>query len=77
MEELLKSLGQNGPAWTLVALLFLALWVVIKMLISEKDKRIEAAEKVRDEVANPLKNINDRLDLLTDILTNSPTRRRK
>jgi hypothetical protein len=64
MDELLKSLGSNGPAWTLVAILLLLSWALIKMLLSEKDKRIADAVKNRDDLVQPIGFIKDSLELI-------------
>lgn len=62
VDGLVTSLGGNGPAWTLVAILLALCWLLIRMLLAEKDKRIEDAVKNRDELAAPMKSIGESLE---------------
>lgn len=64
MEPLLNNLGSNGPVWSLVAILLGLIWVLIKLLLAEKDKRIQDAKDNRDSLAQPLSYIRDSLDLI-------------
>lgn len=66
MESLLNSLGSNGPAWTLVAVLIILAWTLIKMLLAEKDKRIEDANKYRDELVRPIEDLGKTLERLEE-----------
>lgn len=56
------SLTASGPAWTLVAILLTLSWLLIKMLLTEKDKRIEDAKKTQDDIVLPIKNMGDTLE---------------
>lgn len=66
MEALLSSLGESGPAWTLVAILIVLAWTLIKMLLAEKDKRIDDANKYRDSLAQPVADIGATLRRIED-----------
>lgn len=66
MEALINVLSDSGPVWTLVGILVGLLWILIKLLLSEKDKRIADAIKNRDDLVQPLKNIGDSLDLIKE-----------
>lgn len=65
MDEALKTIStQGGVLGSLLVITLLALAWAVKMLLAEKDKRIAAAEKVRDDIAEPLKNIQKTQDLI-------------
>jgi hypothetical protein len=60
-DSLTQGLSGNGPAWSLVAILLSLVWFLIKMLLAEKDKRIEDATKNRDDLVTPIKNQGEAL----------------
>lgn len=62
VEGLTQGLSSNGPAWTLVAILLTLCWLLIKMLLSEKDKRIADAEKNRDDLVTPIKTMGESIN---------------
>lgn len=66
MDGLVTSLGQNyGVLGLLLAIsLSLNFWL-LKMLLTEKDKRIEEASKVTENIAQPLKLLQQSVDLQT------------
>lgn len=66
MEPLLNSLGNNGPAWTLVAVLILLAWTLIKMLLTEKDKRIDDANKYQNDLVKPIGELGKTLERIEE-----------
>lgn len=66
MEALTNSLGGNGPAWTLVAILIVLCWTLIKMLLTEKDKRIDDANKNKEDLVQPINNISKTLERIEE-----------
>lgn len=66
METLLNSLAEGGPAWALVAILIILSWTLIKMLLTEKDKRIEDANKTKDDLVTPIQNIGKTLERIEE-----------
>lgn len=66
MEALTNSLGNNGPAWTLVAILIILCWTLIKMLLVEKDKRIDDANKNKEDLVQPINNISKTLERIEE-----------
>jgi|GEM_PF-4944575 len=66
MDELFKSLGANGPAWTLVAILIGLCWTLIKMLLTEKDKRIDDANRYQTDLVKPLNDVGKTLERIED-----------
>lgn len=67
MDDALKTITtQGGVLGALLVITLLALAWAIKMLLAEKEKRIVAAEKTRDDIAEPLKNIQKTQDLIYD-----------
>lgn len=67
MDPLITSLGQNyGILGLLLAIsLSLNFWL-LKMLLTEKDKRIEAAESVTTGLTTPIAYIKDSLALIQE-----------
>lgn len=59
VETLTQGLTGDGPTWTLIAILISVIWILIKMLLAEKDKRIEDATKIREDIVGPIKNIGE------------------
>lgn len=65
--ELFKELSnQGGILGTLLAISLLAIVWLTKMLLAEKDKRIEEAIKTRDTVIEPISYIKDSLSIIKD-----------
>lgn len=65
VDNLLGQLGnQGGILGIMLALTITALFTVVKLLLTEKDKRIEDAKQVQDSIASPLIHIKDSLDLI-------------
>lgn len=62
--DFLSQLAQQGLLGLLLALSLFANFLLLKMILAEKDKQIEAAHKVQNEIAAPLANIKDSIDLL-------------
>lgn len=69
MEGLIADLGKQGILGLILAITLVALFTAVKLLLSEKDKRIEDAQQVRDSIAAPLKSIKDSIDLLQQKVT--------
>ena len=70
MDVLLNDLSkQDGVVGIILALTLIALFTVVRMLLIEKDKRIEDAKQVRDTIASPLEHIKDSLDLIQQKVT--------
>lgn len=65
MDGLLTNLGQNYGIVGLVLAISLSLnfWL-LKMLLTEKDKRIQAAESVTTGLTTPIAYIKDSLELI-------------
>lgn len=66
METLLNSLGGGGPVWTLVAILIILVWTLLKMLLTEKDKRIDDVRQSRDALVKPIEDIGKTLERIED-----------
>lgn len=66
MEDLIGSLAKNGLLSILLAISLLINWKLGNMLLAEKDKRIEGAEKLRDDIALRDKYIQEAMQLQTD-----------
>lgn len=62
VETLTQGLAGNGPAWTLVAILLVLCWTLIKMLLAEKDKRVADAEKNRDNLVMPIQRLSEAVE---------------
>lgn len=62
--ELLTKLAENGVLSVILALSLWGNYYLAKILLAEKDKRIEGAEKVRDDIATPLSNLQKSTDLI-------------
>ena len=69
MDELLTELPKFGLLGVLLAISLSLNWFLIKLILSEKDKRIEAAEKVRDELITPIGFIQESLKLIDSKIT--------
>lgn len=60
MDPLLNNLSaQGGVLGTLVAILLGLCFLLVKLLLAEKDKRIEDANGYRDNIAEPLRRVAD------------------
>lgn len=66
METLLPSLSTGGPVWALVGILICLVWILIKLLLAEKDKRIEDALKTKNDIIEPLGYLKDSLNIIKD-----------
>lgn len=66
MDSLLTSIGAGGPVWALVALLVFLCWTLIKMLLTEKDKRIDDATKTQNEIVKPIGDISKTLERIEE-----------
>lgn len=60
------GLTSSGPAWTLVAILLTLCWLLIKMLLTEKDKRIDDANKNKEDIVQPINNISKTLERIEE-----------
>lgn len=66
MEEQLGSLAKEGVLGVMLALsLGLNFWL-INRLLSQMEKRVEAANKINEQLATPITNIDKTLALLND-----------
>lgn len=67
MELLLNEISQQGGLLgTLLVISLLANFYLLKLLLAEKDKRIEEAGKTRDNLIEPIGFIKDSLSLIKD-----------
>jgi len=63
MEEAFKALLSSNPVLgALIIILIIGFVAVAKLLLAEKDKRIADAEKTRDTVAEPLRQIKESIE---------------
>lgn len=70
MDALFSSLSrQGGPFATLSVILLIFLVQTIRLLLAEKDKRIEEAIKTRDNLIEPIGFIKDSLSIIKDKVT--------
>lgn len=73
--DYLNEIGKQGILGLLAAAsLSLNFWL-LKMVLSEKDKRIQAAEKVRDELVAPIAHIKESLELINEKVAISKEKR--
>lgn len=70
MEQLISSLANSGPVWTLLAISISLNWFLINKVFNLQEKRVDEAQKVRDELVAPIKSIDDSLSQLR---ANSPS----
>jgi hypothetical protein len=66
MDVNLGELAKQGLLGLLLAMSLTLNGILAKLLLSEKDKRIASAEKVRDDIATPLTYIKDSLGLIQE-----------
>lgn len=64
MDPNLSEIAKQGILGLFLALSLSLNAILAKLLLSEKDKRIAGAEKVRDDMATPLMYIKDSLGLI-------------
>lgn len=64
--ESIPSLAEGGPLWSLVGILIVLVWLLIKMLLAEKDKRIQDAINYRNDLVKPLADIGKTLERIED-----------
>lgn len=65
MDILFQSLvSQGGLLGSLLVIALLALVYVFKLLLGEKDKRIQDATQVRDTIARPMAEIRESLEFI-------------
>lgn len=64
--ELLKELSDYGVSYLLLAISLYANYKLGMLVLKEKDKRIEGAEKLRDDIALRDKYIQEAMQLTTD-----------
>lgn len=57
---------QGGLLGTLLAISLITIFWLLKMLLAEKDKRIEEAIKTRDNLVEPIGFIKDSLSIIKD-----------
>lgn len=67
--EFINSLAGQGILGLLLAISLTIIGILGKMLLYEKDKRIDDALKVRDEIITPLNHIKDSLSLIDSKIT--------
>lgn len=61
-----SEIAKQGLLGGMLALSLTVNYRLGKMLLDEKDKRIGGAEKVRDDIAEPLKNLQKTTELIYD-----------
>ncbi len=61
-----SALGGNGPVWSLVGILLALIWLLIKMLLAEKDKRIADATNNLQNIVQPIADIGKTLERIED-----------
>jgi hypothetical protein len=64
VESLTQGLAGNGPAWTLVAILIALSWTLIKLLLAEKDKRIQDAKDNQNNLVAPVNKMSEAIERL-------------
>lgn len=62
--SLLSDLARQGLMGLLLAITLTVAFVLGRLLLIEKDKRIEDANRVTDNIVGPLNNIKDNLQAL-------------
>lgn len=63
MDEAFKALiGQNPVLGALVVILIIGFVACARLLLAEKDKRISDAEKTRDNIGEPLRQIKESIE---------------
>lgn len=67
--EFLPKLAEQGIAYLLLAISLSLNYLFVKIILAEKDKRIDDALKVRDEIIQPINFINDSLKLIDSKIT--------
>lgn len=65
MDALISALSGQGPFALLLAISLTTNFLLLRMVLNEKDKRIEEARKVTDDIALPLKLLQQSVDLQT------------
>lgn len=61
-----SEIAKQGLLGIMLAISLTVNYRLGKMLLDEKDKRIGGAEKVRDDIAEPLKNLQKTTELIYD-----------
>jgi hypothetical protein len=61
MDAALAELLKQGLLGVILVLVILGFVAVSKLLLAEKDKRIDDAAKTRDNIAEPLRQMNESL----------------
>lgn len=61
MDAALAELLKQGLLGVILVLMIFGFIAVSKLLLAEKDKRIDDAAKTRDNIAQPLKEMNESL----------------
>lgn len=64
--DLLNKLSDQGILGLLLAISLLANWLLLKLLLNEKDKRIDDAKAVTIGITTPLAFIKDSLGLIQE-----------
>lgn len=64
MDFLNQLATKNGLLGLLLAISLLAIWFLLKLLLNEKDKRLEDAKAVTTGITTPMAYIKDSLDLI-------------
>lgn len=59
-----QKLVESGLGWVVSIVLAGVVVYLAKALLAEKDKRIEAAEKIREDITEPLRNIQSTSQLI-------------
>lgn len=60
----LTEVAKQGLLGVLLVISLVVNFYLGRMVLREKDKRIQEAEKVRDDIAQPMSYIKDSLDLI-------------
>lgn len=64
--DYLNSIAKEGVLGLLLAGALLMCWLLFKLLLNEKDKRIEDALKSKNDIIEPIGYIKDSLSLIKD-----------
>lgn len=64
MDALITQLGSQGPFALLLAISLTMNFFLLRMLLNEKDKRINDAKEVTVGITSPMAYIKDSLDLI-------------
>lgn len=67
---MLSQLAESGILGILLVVSFVAIYRLFKIILLEKDKRIEDAQKTRESISAPLEAMQKSVDLLSSRIDN-------